>query len=72
MSPERVLFNGEVGKVTLPGADGSFMVLNNHAPLVSTLMPGEIVYAAVNAEQRMTIEGGVVEVRNNEVIICLS
>ncbi|MDR2414981.1 MAG: ATP synthase F1 subunit epsilon [Odoribacteraceae bacterium] len=72
ISPERVVYQGEVESVTLPGALGLFMVLKDHAPLVSTLSPGRVVYVAGGAEHAMVVERGVVEVRDNEVVVCIS
>ena len=46
VSPEAKLFSGEVTSVTLPGVDGSFQILNNHAPVVSILEKGEVKIAA--------------------------
>ena len=71
ISPEQVLFKGEVEKVTLPGTLGLFMVLENHAPLASTLLPGHIVYTGREGEQTVSIRGGVVNVVDNEVIVCV-
>ena len=42
VSPERTLFNGDVESVLVPGTDGSFQMLNNHAPIVSTLIKGTV------------------------------
>ena len=42
VSPERTLFNGDVESVLVPGADGSFQMLDNHAPIVSTLVKGTV------------------------------
>ena len=42
VSPEKTLFNGDVDSVLVPGADGDFQMLNNHAPIVSTLITGTI------------------------------
>ena len=53
ISSEQILFQGEVESVTLPGAQGSFTVLENHASLVSTLDAGTIEY--VTAGERITI-----------------
>ena len=72
ISPERVLYQGEVESVTLPGALGQFMVLTDHAPLVSALAPGKVAYVAGGAEHATTIERGMVEVRDNEVVVCIS
>ncbi|MDR1415562.1 MAG: F0F1 ATP synthase subunit epsilon [Odoribacteraceae bacterium] len=72
ISPERVLHQGEVESVTLPGALGFFMVLKDHAPLVSALTAGEIAYVEGGSEHALGIERGVVEVRSNEVVVCIS
>ena len=42
VSPEKTLFSGEVSSVIVPGTEGSFQILNNHAPIVSTLKNGLI------------------------------
>jgi F-type H+-transporting ATPase subunit epsilon len=42
ITPENKLYSGEVDMVTLPGVDGSFQLLNNHAPIVSTLAAGTV------------------------------
>jgi F-type H+-transporting ATPase subunit epsilon len=72
ISPERVVFQGDVESVTLPGAMGLFMVLKDHAPLVAALKAGEIVYAGAEGETSVPVERGVVEVRDNEVVVCIS
>jgi F-type H+-transporting ATPase subunit epsilon len=72
ISPERALYTGEVKQVTLPGASGLFMVQKDHAPLVSTLTSGDIIYVETSDETAMTIQGGVVEVINNKVTVCVS
>ncbi len=46
VSPETMLFHGKVTSVTLPGAEGSFQILNHHAPIVATLQQGEIKIVA--------------------------
>lgn len=48
VSPEATLFKGEVTSVSLPGVDGSFQILNNHAPIVSILKQGTVKIAAAN------------------------
>ncbi len=72
ISAEEIVFEGEVTSVTLPGAIGAFTVLNNHASLVSTLVAGKISYTdnsgAVNSRQ---IDGGLADVDNNVVSVCL-
>ena len=72
VSPERVIYKGEVQMVKLPGTVGQFTVLENHAPLVSTLTPGEIVYKGSEEEKRVQIRGGVLEVRDNNVVLIIN
>ena len=43
VSPDAQLFSGEVESVTVPGKSGSFQILNNHAPIVSTLVSGKVI-----------------------------
>ena len=71
ISPEKVVYKGEVERGSLPGSLGFFTVLKDHAPLVSSLVEGKIVYLEAEGEKEMEIESGVVEVRDNEVIICI-
>lgn len=72
ISPEAVNFEGEVEAVTLPGTMGAFTVLKNHASLISTLSAGVLVYTtAAGGEQRLEIEGGIVDVDNNIISVCL-
>ena len=72
ISPEAVNFEGEVEAVTLPGAMGAFTVLKNHASLISTLSAGALIYTiAGGGEQRLEIEGGIVDVDNNVISVCL-
>ena len=69
VTPDQKVFEGEVVSVTFPGTDGSFQVLNNHAPLLSTLKKGLIVYKDQKNEYDVMVDGGVVEVLNNKVIV---
>lgn len=70
ITPEKKVFEGEVAVVTFPGSDGSFQVLNNHAPLVSLLKDGVIEYKTAEREtSQVAITGGVVEVLKNKVIV---
>ena len=72
VSPEKELFNGEVSQVTLPGLLGQFTILPNHAPIVSSLKKGEIIYVAGNKERKLEINGGFVELSNGNVSVCVS
>jgi F-type H+-transporting ATPase subunit epsilon len=69
ITPDKKVFAGEANAVTLPGSDGQFQVLNNHAPLVSTLDRGNVVIDVNGVKQTMIIDGGVVEVLNNKVLV---
>jgi F-type H+-transporting ATPase subunit epsilon len=70
ITPEKKIFEGEVTIATFPGADGSFQLLNNHAPLVSLLKAGVVEYKAKEASKsQLKITGGVVEVIKNKVIL---
>jgi F-type H+-transporting ATPase subunit epsilon len=62
VSPEKLVFAGEVNQVDVPGAEGDFGVLAEHAPLVSTLRPGILVIFGDGGEQRIVINGGFAEV----------
>ena len=67
VSPEAQLFSGEVSSVTVPGALGSFQILNNHAPIISALDKGTIKVKNGKEEASFTISGGFVEVLNNKL-----
>jgi len=69
VTPDQKVFEGEVISVTFPGTDGSFQVLNNHAPLLSTLKKGMIIYKDEKNEYDVMVDGGVVEVLNNKVVV---
>lgn len=70
LTPESVLFEGMVSKVELPGKKGRFMVLKNHAPIISSLSEGHVVYASEGNESRIGISSGFVRVSDNEVVVC--
>lgn len=69
LTPESTAFSGEVTSVTLPGTSGSFQVLRNHAPLVSSLTEGTIIYVADGNVEYMAISGGFVEVKDNAISV---
>jgi F-type H+-transporting ATPase subunit epsilon len=72
ISAQEVLFEGEASAVTLPGLVGRFTVLKNHAPLISVLVKGNVRYVD-EAQQEHTIEikGGLADVDNNVVSVCV-
>jgi len=69
ITPDRKVFTGEATSVTFPGSEGQFQVLNDHAPMVSTLAQGPITIAGSTGTQTFTVDGGVVEVLNNRVLV---
>jgi len=70
ITPDKKLFDGSVKSAVFPGSEGSFGVLNNHAPMIATLKQGKIeLFDENNAKQEFTVKGGVVEVKNNKVIV---
>jgi F-type H+-transporting ATPase subunit epsilon len=70
VTPDKNIFSGEADSLVLPGADGSLGVLKDHAPLIATLKKGEVkVIDSLKKEQAFGINGGVVEVLKNKVII---
>jgi len=70
VTPDEKVFEGEVKLVQLPGTEGSFEILNNHAPIISTLKNGKIkVNDNANATQYFEIKSGVVEMQHNKIIV---
>ena len=71
VSPESTVVDTEVESVTLPGTLGSFQVLRDHAPLISSLEKGEIVYVKDGQKNSIPIASGFVEVLSNTVSVCV-
>ena len=70
ISPEKKIFEGAVKLVQLPGIDGSFEILKNHAPLVSVLKKGKVkIHNEQDQKHFFDINGGVIEVMDNKVLI---
>jgi F-type H+-transporting ATPase subunit epsilon len=69
ITPDRKVFTGEASAVTFPGIEGQFQVLNDHAPLVSTLAKGPVTVQTPTGQQTFTVDGGVVEVLRNRVLV---
>ncbi len=72
ITPDKELFSGEADSIVVPGIDGLLGVLNHHAPLLSSLKQGSVKVVSKKQEQFFEINGGVVEVLNNNVIILAS
>ena len=72
ISPEKIIFTGEVESVTVPGTLGEFEVLDGHAPLISSLEKGTVVYKPVQGKRaQLAIRGGFVEVQKNQISLCV-
>ena len=85
ISPDKTLFKGEVDSILFPGTYGDFQVLNNHAPIVSTLSKGKVKilgkisieddakdkFEFTDKEILLNIESGTVEMNNNNVILLI-
>ena len=70
ITPEQKIYSGDVTMVNLPGSDGSFGLLENHAPVISTLKTGTIkVVEKDNTEKTFDVKGGVIEMNNNKIIV---
>ena len=67
LSPEKTLFTGEVDSVIFPGSQGKFQILNNHAPIISSLSQGNIDYKINSKTNQIEIKRGIVEVLKNTI-----
>ena len=71
VSPEKVEYDGAVESVLVPGTMGQFEILNDHAPIISTLQQGVVEYVTQEGMVRLNILGGFVEVQKNVVSLCV-
>lgn len=84
ISPEKVLFKGKVESVSVPGANGDFQMLNNHAAILSTLVAGNVKFEVVGSDYdfelsddiskngsiySLEIKGGVIEMSDNKATV---
>ena len=70
ITPDTKLFESEVNSIKLPGTNGGFEILNNHAPIISTLTAGKISITSDNGQKEsFEIQGGVIEMQNNKIIV---
>jgi F-type H+-transporting ATPase subunit epsilon len=70
ITPDKKIFDGEVKSVRVPGKKGSFQVLKDHAPIISTLENGPVILSDMEGhETRFEINGGVIEVKANKIIL---
>ena len=70
ISPEKTMYEGSAKLVQLPGSNGSFEIMDNHAPIISTLKKGKIkIISENNQTEFIDINGGVIEMMKNKIII---
>ncbi len=71
ITPEKLVYEGEINLIQLPGSTGSFELLANHAPIIATLKAGKIKIEekATRKTMNFNVNGGVVEMLNNKVIV---
>ena len=71
LSPEKIIFTGEVSRVALPGSMSPFVVLYNHAPMISSLTEGNVSWIAADNEQSVKVTGGFAEIKDNCITVCV-
>lgn len=71
VSPEKVVFDGEVVSVVVPGTLGQFEILDGHAPIISSLEKGMMSYTTASGKNDLEVNGGFVSVKRNEVNVCV-
>lgn len=70
ITPDRKIYEGEIKSVRVPGRKGSFQVLKDHAPIISTLEAGRVYIVEQNNNNvDLDIDGGVIEVKANRIIL---
>lgn len=70
VTPDKKIFDGEIKSVRVPGKKGSFQVLKDHAPIISTLENGTVrIVDQDNNEINYEIGGGIIEVKANKIIL---
>lgn len=69
ITPDGQVYHGEVESATFPGTLGAFQVLQNHAPIISSLDKGLLAYVNDDGTHKYEIDGGVVEVLNNKITV---
>ena len=71
VSPEKVEYDGAAERILVPGTMGQFEILNDHAPIISTLQKGTVEYVNKEGKTSLEIQGGFVEVQKNQVSLCV-
>jgi F-type H+-transporting ATPase subunit epsilon len=70
ITPDNRVFDGDIKSVRVPGRKGSFQVLKDHAPIISTLEKGSVIIVDQEGTEKIfEISGGVIEVKSNKIIL---
>jgi F-type H+-transporting ATPase subunit epsilon len=70
ITPDKKVFDGDIKSVRVPGKKGSFQVLKDHAPIISTLENGNVIMVDMDGKETvLEISGGVIEVKANKIIL---
>jgi F-type H+-transporting ATPase subunit epsilon len=69
LTPDKTLFSGDADVVTIPGINGSLQILENHAPMIANLKKGILSIKGKDGKQQFDVNGGLVEVLKNKVIV---
>jgi F-type H+-transporting ATPase subunit epsilon len=73
LTPEKEFFNGEIRGLIVPGSKGEFKILDNHAPIISSLSSGKVQIIETSGELKVfSIAAGFIEVLNNEVALLVN
>ncbi|HLT88830.1 MAG TPA: F0F1 ATP synthase subunit epsilon, partial [Sphingobacterium sp.] len=67
ITPDKLAYEGDATAVTVPGSAGSFQILQDHAPIVSTLEDGKVIIRDTQGQTVFVIKGGVVEAKDNNI-----
>ena len=71
LTPESVYYSGDADSVTLPGTLGTFQILNNHAPIISSLTKGIVSFSVKGEIRQIGVTDGLVEMHDNKVTVCI-
>ena len=69
LTPDKTLFSGDAEVITLPGVNGSFQILDNHAPMIANLKSGYVEIKSSNQTESYEVSSGLVEVLKNKVVV---
>lgn len=69
LTVNKKIFQGNISSLTVPGTAGAFQILTNHAPIISSLEKGNIVYINDTEKNELAIESGVISAHNNLITI---